>query len=68
MKKNKIENITAIMTYIQEQDSIVSWAEIIQYCIDFDLFKELYLNHFLINHLIVEHNELIKCGEWVKPN
>lgn len=67
MKKNKIENFTSLMNYINEYDGIVYWFDIVQFALDYQMYNELYLNHFMIKYLIEEHNQRYISGEWVKP-
>lgn len=67
MKKNKIENFTSLINYINEYDGIVYWFDIVQFALDYQMYNELYLNHFMIRYLIEEHNRRYVAGEWVKP-
>lgn len=67
MKKNKIENFTSLINYINEYDGLVYWFDIVQYALDYQMYNELYLNHFMIRYLIEEHNSRYLAGEWVKP-
>ena len=67
MKKNNLENFTSLMNYINEYDGIVIWKDIIQFALDHSMYKELYMNHFIFDHLIKEHNESYRNGTWVKP-
>lgn len=51
------DNLNSIFNYINSKNDFVTWEELIQWCIDYDCYKELYTNHFLIAHLILEHNQ-----------
>ena len=50
------DNLTSIFNYINSKNDVVSWEDLIQWCIDYDCYKELYSNHFIIKHLLDEHN------------
>lgn len=57
MNKIKVnENLTNIINFIHSRTVPVTWFDLVQYCIDYDLYKELYLNHFLISKLLDEKN------------
>ena len=63
MRKIKIkvnEELTSIFNFVNSNMNMVTWSELIQYCIDYGLYKELYLHHFIIERLVDEHNEEIK--------
>lgn len=65
MSKVKIkvnEELTSIFNYVNSEMGVVLWSELIQYCIDYGLYKELYLNHFIIERLVTEHNEKVKIS------
>ena len=59
-KKMKIEindNFNMIMNYINSQLKPVVWKELIQYCIDYDLYMEFYINLNVWKILIEEKNK-----------
>lgn len=61
MKKNTInDNFINILTYIQSSDQVLSYYDLIQYCIDYDQYKELYLNYHVFKDLMLEHNKKIQ--------
>lgn len=58
-RKVKIEvndNLTSIFNYIYSYDGYINWHELIQYCIDYQLYLEFYLNFEIIKTLVNEHN------------
>lgn len=60
MFKRKIEpneNLVHIFDYINNNPDQITWTELIQMAIDYECYKELFLNHVIINYLLVEHNE-----------
>lgn len=62
MKKYKIgvnENLTSIFTYINSNPNYIVWSELIQYCIDYDLYIEFYMNFNVIEALLNEHNRIV---------
>lgn len=62
MKKYKVgmnEDLIAILTYINTAPGIVLWQDLIQHCIDYDLYIELYMNIEIITKLLEQHNEMV---------
>lgn len=60
MFKKKVEpndSLIHIFDYINNNPDRITWKELIQMSIDYDCYRELYLNHIIINHLVGEHNE-----------
>ena len=45
------DNLTNIFNYINSAKEPISYMELIQYVIDYDLYKEFYLNHEIIKYL-----------------
>lgn len=62
MKKYKVgmnEDLIAILTYINTAPGIVLWQDLIQHCIDYDLYIELYMNIEIITKLLEQHNAMV---------
>lgn len=62
-KKLKVEvndNFNMILNYINSSLEIINYKELIQYCIDYDLYKELYVNIKIFEKLIEEKNEVLQ--------
>lgn len=62
-KKLKVEvndNFNMILNYINSSLEIITYKELIQYCIDYDLYKELYVNIKIFEKLIEEKNEVLQ--------
>lgn len=58
MKRNSVnDNFTNILNYIESSDQVLSYYDLIQYCIDYDQYKELYLNYHVFKDLMLEHNK-----------
>ena len=64
MKIKVNDNFTNIMNYIRAADHRVTYYELLQYCIDYDQYKELYTNYHVFKDLILEHNKEIELGTW----
>ena len=45
------DNLTNIFNYINSAKEPISYMELIQYVIDYDLYKEFYLNYEIIKYL-----------------
>lgn len=61
-KKYKIgytEDLNSIINYINTSEKKVVLKDLIQFCVDYDLFIELYMNYPMIHDLILEHNQQI---------
>lgn len=61
--KLKIEvndNLTSIFNFIQDSREIITFHDLVQFCIDFECYKELYLNQDIIYKLLVERNDIIE--------
>lgn len=62
MKKYKVgmnEDLIAILTYINTAPALVLWQDLIQHCIDYDLYIELYMNIEIITKLLEQHNTIV---------
>lgn len=51
------DNLTNIFNFIQSSKERITFMELIQYCIDYDLYKEFYLNQQIIFRLLDERNQ-----------
>ena len=61
-KKLRVEindNFTMIMNYINSSLVEIEFKELLQYCIDYDLYRELYVNLPIFKILIEEKNKNI---------
>ena len=57
MVKNTInDNFTNILNYINSSEHEVSYYDLLQYCIDYDQYKEYYLNYPVFKDILIEHN------------
>lgn len=62
-KKLKIEvndNFNMILNYINSANELITYKELVQYCIDYELYKELFVNLKIFQILIEERNEVIQ--------
>lgn len=58
-KKYKVgytEDLNSIITYIKTADKRVTLADVVQFCADYQVYIELYMNYPIIKDLISEHN------------
>lgn len=58
-KKYKVgytEDLNSIFNYINTSEKSVVLSELIQFCSDYDLYIELYMNYPIIKDFIDEHN------------
>lgn len=51
------DNLFAIFTYIREDEYRLNMDELVQFCIDYDYYKELYEHFHIIKQLVEEHNK-----------
>lgn len=51
------ENLFAIFTYIRSDEYRLNLDELVQFCIDYDYYKELYEHFHIIKQLVDEHNK-----------
>lgn len=61
-KKYKVgytEDLNSIINYIKTSEKTVWLADLIQFCVDYELFIELYMNYPMIHDLIDEHNKTV---------
>lgn len=56
MKIKVNENLTSIMNYIHDHEGSITWHDLMQYCIDYGMYEELYIHRPIIEHLVKEHN------------
>lgn len=54
------DNLTSIFNYINDSQELISFHDLVQFCIDFECYKELYLNQDIIYKLLNEKNEKIQ--------
>lgn len=61
-KKYKVgytEDLNSIINYINTSEKKVYLSDLIQFCVDYELFVELYMNYPIIHDLIDEHNKKV---------
>ena len=63
MKIKVNDNLTNIFNYIQSSKTELSFHDLVQYCLDYDLYQEFYLNQQIIYRLFDEKNRLIREGD-----
>lgn len=51
------ENLFAIFTYIREDPYFLSYEELVNFCIDYEYYKEFYEHFHIIRTLLDEHNK-----------
>lgn len=67
-KKVKInENLTSLFNFINDSEKLISWKELVQFALDYDMYEELYLNSHILQKLIDDHDIQVKSGTWAKP-
>lgn len=62
MFKKKVsvnDNLISIFDYINNS-KILSFKELLQFILDYDLYKEYYLNQHIVHRLLDEHNNNFK--------
>lgn len=64
MKIKVNDNLINIINFIRSNPEKLTFYEVIQYCIDYDQYKEVYQNYHIIKDLILEHNKEIDLGIW----
>lgn len=60
MKIKVNDNLTNIFNYIQANPEFIEFHDLVQYVIDYDLYREFYLNQQIIFRLLDEHNRKMK--------
>lgn len=60
MKIKVNDNLTNIFNYIQANPEFIEFHDLVQYAIDYDLYREFYLNQQIIFRLLDEHNRKMK--------
>lgn len=53
------EDLNSIVNYINTSEKRVLIKDLIQFCVDYDLYIELYMNFPIIDSLVTEHNKQI---------
>lgn len=64
MKIKINDNFTNILNFIRSSDHYLTYYEVIQWCIDYDEYREYYMNYHVFKDLILEHNKQILEGTW----
>lgn len=67
MKIKVTENLTSLINHINECENLSSWFELVQFSIDYGMYEDLYKNHFILQHLMDEHDTQIRNKTWKKP-
>lgn len=65
-KKYKIgytEGLNNIVTYITTSMTFVTYKDLLQYCVDYDCFIDLYMNLNLVDRLMIERNKTLLNGK-----
>lgn len=57
MKIKINDNLMAIFTYIHNNEYRIDLDDFIQYCIDYEYYKELYENWHIVRDCINYHND-----------
>ena len=60
MKIKVNDNLVNILNYINTADKQISYLELFQFVIDYDLYAEFYYNQQIILKLVDEKNELLR--------
>lgn len=63
MKIKVNDNLTNIFNYIQSTKTEISFHDLVQYVLDYDLYQEFYLNQQIIYRLLDEKNRSISEGD-----
>ena len=58
MKVKVNENLTSLFNFIKEYRGVLSWFELVQWAIDYDMYQELYIHNMIISKLVDEHNKV----------
>ena len=62
MKIKVNDNLTNIFNFIESRTEPVKYHELVQFVIDYDLYKEFYMNNVIINKLFDEKMKSLKGG------
>lgn len=68
MKIKVNDNLTNIFNYISSNPEYIEFKDLVQYVIDYDLYKEFFLNQQIIFRLLDEHNLKMKGGKYEKTD
>lgn len=60
MKIKINDNFTNIMNFIHANEEVITYHDLLQYCIDYDQYKEYYNNYHIFKDLLLEHNRQIQ--------
>lgn len=50
------ENLAAIFTYLRSYEYHIDLMDLVQWCVDFGYYKELYENFHIVYQCLIEHN------------
>ena len=53
------QEVNDIVTYVNTCPTKVVLKDLIQHCVDYEMYNELYMNYPIIHDLIIEHNETL---------
>ena len=65
-KKYKLgysEGLDSILTYIKTSEKYVTWVELIQFSVDYQIYVDLYMNLNIIDRVMYEKN-----SQFIKSN
>lgn len=57
MKIKYNENLDAIYTYLRSYEYYVDILDLIQFCVDYEYYKELYENWHIVYQCLMDHNK-----------
>lgn len=66
MKIKVNDNFTNILNYIHACEHRLSYYDLLQYCIDYDQYKELYNNYHIFKDILIEHNKSLEESKVIK--
>lgn len=58
-KKYKLgysEGLDSLITYIKTSEKYITWVELIQFSVDYDIYVDLYMNLNIIDRVMYEKN------------
>lgn len=57
MKIKYNDNLNAIYTYLRSYEYYVDILDLIQFCVDYDYYRELYENWHIVYQCLIDHNK-----------
>lgn len=59
IKNKQNDGFYTIINFIESSSDYISYFDLLQHSLDYDCYKEYYINYHIFKDLVIEHNKYI---------